>query len=67
VLNLTKNEETQMVPPKGLSDHATSILLPTYDSMEGNEMVGENNSSIYGTSTSFSSYGYNLLQKEDCD
>jgi hypothetical protein len=29
------NEEPQVILPKGLSDHATSTSLPTYDLREG--------------------------------
>jgi hypothetical protein len=36
------NECTQVILPKGLSDHATSIPSPTYGLIKGNEMVGEN-------------------------
>jgi hypothetical protein len=37
------NEEPQVILPKGLSDHATSTSLQTYDLTEGNKIVGENN------------------------
>ena len=62
------NEEPQVILPKGLSDHATSTSSPTYDLMEGNEMVGENNAFTCGTSTSSSSCETNILkEEEDCD
>jgi hypothetical protein len=65
---LPTNEEPQVILPKSLSDHATSTSSPTYDLMEGNEMVGENNVFTCGTSTSSSSCETNILKgEEDCD
>ena len=62
------NEEPQVILPKGPSDHATSTSSPTYDLMEGNEMVGENNAFTCGTSTSSSSCETNILKEEEtCD
>jgi hypothetical protein len=58
------NECTQVVLPKGLSDHAT-CPPPTYSLNEGNEMVGENNTFTQGTSTSSSICGTNLLKEEE--
>ena len=58
------NEEPQVILPKGLSDHATSTSSSTYDLMEGNEMVGENNAFTCGTSTSSSFCGTNILKEE---
>ena len=57
-----------MILPNGLSDHATSTSSPTYDLMEGNEIVGENNVFTCDTSTSFCSCETNILkEEEDCD
>ena len=62
------NEEPQVILPKGLSDYATSTSSPTYDLMEGHEMVGENNAFMCATSTSSSFCGTNILkEEEDCD
>ena len=61
------NEEPQVILPKGLSDHATLTSSPTYDLIEGHEMVGENNAFTCATSTSSSFCGSNILkEKEDC-
>jgi hypothetical protein len=61
-------EEPQVILPKGLSDHARSTSSPTYDLMEGNKIVGENNVFTCGTSTSSRFYGTNILkEEEDCD
>jgi hypothetical protein len=65
---LTTNEEIQVVLPKGLSDHATSTPSPTYDLMEGNELVSENNVFTCGTSAFSSSCETNILKEEKaCD
>ena len=61
------NEEPQVILPKGPSNHATSTSSPTYDLIEGNEMVGENNAFTCGTSTSSSSCETNILKEEACD
>jgi hypothetical protein len=59
------NEEPQVILPKGLSDHATSTSSPTYDLMEGNEIVGENNVFTCGTSTSSYFCETNILKEEE--
>ena len=59
------NEEPQVILPKGLSDHATSTSSPTYDLMEGNEMVIRNNAFTCGTSTSSSPCETNILKEEE--
>ena len=58
------NKEPQVILPKGLSDHATSTSSPTYDLMEGNEIVGENNIFTCGTSTSSCSCETNILKEK---
>jgi len=58
------NEEPQVILPKGLSDHATSTYSLTYDLTEDNEIVGENNTFICGTSTSSTNI---LKEEEDSD
>ncbi len=59
------NDKSQVILPNGLSDHATSTLSPTYDLLEDNEMVGDNNAFSCGTSTSFSSCETNILKEEE--
>ncbi|XP_066358180.1 uncharacterized protein [Miscanthus floridulus] len=62
------NDEPQVILSKGLFDHATSTSLPTYDLLDGNEIVGENNIFTCGTSTFFSSCETNILKEEEaCD
>jgi hypothetical protein len=62
------NEEPQLILPKGISNHATSISSPTYDLTKDNEIVGENNIFTCGTSTSSCSCETNILkEEEDCD
>ncbi|XP_066323246.1 uncharacterized protein [Miscanthus floridulus] len=62
------NDEPQVILSKGLFDHATSTSSPTYDLLDGNEIVGENNIFTCGTSTFFSSCETNILKEEEaCD
>ncbi|XP_066311268.1 uncharacterized protein [Miscanthus floridulus] len=62
------NDEPQVILSKGLFDHATSTSSSTYDSLDGNEIVGENNIFTCGTSTFFSSCETNILKEEEaCD
>ncbi|XP_066392259.1 uncharacterized protein [Miscanthus floridulus] len=62
------NDKPQVILSKGLFDHATSTSSPTYDLLDGNEIVGENNIFTCGTSTFFSSCETNILKEEEaCD
>jgi hypothetical protein len=59
------NEEPQVIFPNSQSDHATSTSSSTYDLVEGNEMVSENNAFTCGTSTSSYSCETNILKEEE--
>ena len=61
------SDEPQVILSNGQSDHVTSTSAQTYDSLVSDELVGENNVFICGTSTSSCSCETNILKEEDCD